>query len=56
MPHLFQNVTISVSRDGHLPFLQALAKKDPGGMSRYIRGLIDADPMYMDWLQSHQIP
>lgn len=56
MPHLFQNVNISVRRADQLPFLQQIAAKDRGEMSRYIRGLIEADPAYQDWLRSHQMP
>jgi hypothetical protein len=56
MPHLFQNVNISIAREGQLPFLQHLAKKDHGEMSRYIRGLIEADEKYQEYLRSHQMP
>jgi hypothetical protein len=53
MPHLFQNVNVSISREGQLPFLQSMAAKSRGEMSRYIRGLIEADVTYQDWLRSH---
>lgn len=56
MSHLFQNVNISIAREGQLPFLQSLAKKDRGEMSRYIRGLIESDPGYQEYLRSHQMP
>ncbi|MCK9566682.1 MAG: hypothetical protein M0Q43_11615 [Methanothrix sp.] len=49
MPHLFQNVNVSIAREGQLPFLQHLAAKNRGDMSRYIRGLIEADPEYLTW-------
>jgi hypothetical protein len=55
MPHLFQNVNISVAREGQLPFLQSLAKKDRGEMSRHIRGLIESDATYRAWKAS-QMP
>lgn len=56
MPHLFQNVNVSVHVADQLPFLQYLADQDRGGLSRYIRGLIEADPAYQDWLRSRQMP
>jgi hypothetical protein len=49
MPHLFQNVNVSVRVADQLPFLQYLAAKDRGAMSRYIRKLIDTDPEYRAW-------
>jgi hypothetical protein len=49
MPHRFQNVNISIAIEGQLPFLQPLAVKNRGEMSRYIRGLIEADPKYKSW-------
>jgi hypothetical protein len=53
MAHLFQNVNISIAIEGQLPFLQSLASKNRGEMSRYIRGLIEADPAYQAWLKTH---
>jgi len=49
MPHLFQNVNVSIAIEGQLPFLQSLAAKSRGEMSRYIRNLIDNDPEYLAW-------
>lgn len=55
MSHLFKNINISFRLE-MVPFLRHLASKDRGGISRYIRGLIEADPTYLDWLQAHQKP
>ncbi|MCK9571137.1 hypothetical protein M0R72_19465 [Candidatus Pacearchaeota archaeon] len=49
MPATHKNVNVSIAIEGQLPFLQHLAKKDRGEMSRYIRGLIEADPAYLAW-------
>jgi len=56
MPSTHKNINVSVAREGQLPFLQHLAARDHGEMSRYIRGLIEADPAYQDWLRSHPMP
>lgn len=53
MPHLYQNVNISIACEGQLPFLQSLAAKNRGDMSRYIRALIEADPEYRAWQKDH---
>jgi hypothetical protein len=53
MPHLFQNVNVSIACEGQLPFLQHLATQNRGEMSRYIRALIEADPEYQAWQKSH---
>ena len=53
MPHLFQNVNVSIAIEGQMPFLQHLAAKNRGEMSRYIRGLIEADPKYQAWQKAH---
>jgi hypothetical protein len=55
MPRLFQNVNISIAGEGQLPFLQHLAAKSRGEMSRYIRGLIESDATYQAWKAS-QMP
>lgn len=55
MTHLFQNINISVRRADQLLFLQHIAKKDRGEMSRHVRKLIDEDPEYIDW-KAHQVP
>jgi hypothetical protein len=49
MPPTHKNVNISIAREGQLPFLQSLAAKSRGEMSRYIRNLIDNDPEYLAW-------
>lgn len=54
MPHLFQNVNISVRRADQLPFLQHVAAKDRGEMSRHVRKLIDNDPEYLAWARKHR--
>lgn len=51
MPHLFKNVNISVQVADHLPFLQYLAAKSRGEMSRYIRDLINRDPKFQEWFR-----
>ena len=56
MPPTHKNVNISIAREGQLPFLQSLAAKSRGEMSRYIRNLIDNDPEYLAWPRTRQIP
>jgi hypothetical protein len=53
MPHLYQNVNVSIACEGQLPFLQHLAAKSRGEMSRYIRNLIDNDLEYQAWQKAH---
>jgi hypothetical protein len=54
LPHLFQNVNVSVRVADQLPFLQYLADQDRGAMSRYIRKLIDRDPEYVAWYREYR--
>ena len=56
MSHLFQNVNVSFRLPGQVAFLHHLAEQDRGGISRYIRALMEADPTYQDWLRSRQKP
>lgn len=53
MPSAYRNLTSSFRQD-EAEFLQSLAKKEPGAMSRFLRGLVDASPEYKAWLKSRQ--